>query len=387
MKNSYFKSSLTKNSFLRIFKKFILRIILNLNQKKLVQDIFKSELNINEVIIKESSKPIIDILNINNKSIIKTNIDIKSKINFLKTINERRVDLLTYCLLQFKGLIRYLHFNGVSKDDIRKISHYITYKKKKKGEYLCRMNERTNALLGLLKGKNEIRNFKTFDYTNKFQIEIKDNFPNNIFHQKIPFEFFMSDCEDDGLESSSEESEDESEKNEIEKEDDYKILNSEEERKYLELLSRLTEEDIDNVIDDKIINEKRKKIDFKIKFKKKKKSVIKRKKTIRYNLIKSFKNSQTPNLYNGKKFNKYLLYKFILEFENIENEIFQNECFGESNLISKNNINKSIYCVEDCEYFSLNKEYFDKILAKRFLKSHTNKVRFIANKFLFLKKK
>jgi hypothetical protein len=29
------------------------------------------------------------------------------------------------------------------------------------------MNERTNALLGLLKGKNEIRNFKTFDYTNK----------------------------------------------------------------------------------------------------------------------------------------------------------------------------------------------------------------------------
>lgn len=273
MKNSYFKSSLTKNSFLRIFKKFILRIILNLNQKKLVQDIFKSELNINEVIIKESSKPIIDILNINNKSIIKTNIDIKSKINFLKTINERRVDLLTYCLLQFKGLIRYLHFNGVSKDDIRKISHYITYKKKKKGEYLCRMNERTNALLGLLKGKNEIRNFKTFDYTNKFQIEIKDNFPNNIFHQKIPFEFFMSDCEDDGLESSSEESEDESEKNEIEKEDDYKILNSEEERKYLELLSRLTEEDIDNVIDDKIINEKRKKIDLKIKFKKKKKKV------------------------------------------------------------------------------------------------------------------
>ena len=74
------------------------------------------------------------------------------------------------------------------------------------------------------------------------------------------------------MESSSEESEDESEKNEIEKEDDYKILNSEEERKYLELLSRLTEEDIDNVIDDKIINEKRKKIDLKIKFKKKKKN-------------------------------------------------------------------------------------------------------------------
>ena len=248
------------------------------------------------------------------------------------------------------------------------------------------MNERTNALLGLLKGKNEIRNFKTFDYTNKFQIEIKDNFPNNIFHQKIPFEFFMSDCEDDGLESSSEESEDESEKNEIEKEDDYKILNSEEERKYLELLSRLTEEDIDNVIDDKIINEKRKKIDLKIKFKKKKKIKIKKKKTIKYNIIKRLRNPQTPNLYNGNTFNKYLLYKFILEFENIENEILEGECFGESNLISKNNINKSIYCVEDCDYFLLNKEYFDKILAKRFLKSHSNKVRFIANKFPIFKK-
>ena len=55
------------------------------------------------------------------------------------------------------------------------------------------------------------------------------------------------------------------------KEGDYKLLNSEEERKYLEALSKLTEEDIDNVIDDKIINEKRKKIDLKIKFKKKKK--------------------------------------------------------------------------------------------------------------------
>ncbi len=386
MKNSYSEKTLTKNSFLRVFKKFILRIILYLNQKKLVQDIFKSELNIKEVIIKESSKPIIDILYINNKPNIKTNIDIKSKIKFIKTMNERRVDLITYCLLQFKGLIRYLHFNGVSKDDIRKISHYITYKKKKKGEYLFRMNERTNALFGLLKGKNEIRHFNTFDYTNKFQIEIKDNFPDNKFHQKIPFEYFMSDCEDDGLESSSEESEDESKNKEIEKEDDYKLLNSEEERKYLEALSKLTEEDIDNVIDDKIINEKRKKIDLKIKFKKKKKIKIKKKKTIKYNIIKRLRNPQTPNLYNGNTFNKYLLYKFILEFENIENEILEGECFGESNLISKNNINKSIYCVEDCDYFLLNKEYFDKILAKRFLKSHSNKVRFIANKFPIFKK-
>ena len=62
MKNSYSEKTLTKNSFLRVFKKFILRIILYLNQKKLVQDIFKSELNIKDVIIKESSKPIIDIL-------------------------------------------------------------------------------------------------------------------------------------------------------------------------------------------------------------------------------------------------------------------------------------------------------------------------------------
>ena len=291
MKKPYSKKKFAKNSFLRIFKKFILKIILNLNQKKLVQDIFKSELNIKDVIIKESSKPIIDILYINNKPNIKTNIDIKSKINYRKTINERRVDLLTYCLLQFKGLIRYLHFNGVSKDDIRKLSHYITHKKIKKGEYLCRMNERTNALFGLLRGKNEIRQFNTIDYTNQFQIEIKDNFPINKFHQKIPFEYFMSDCEDDGLESSSDESEDESEKNEIEKEDDYKLLNSEEERKYLEALSKLTEEDIDNVIDDKIINEKRKKIDLKIKFKKKKKTIIKKKKTIRYNLIKAFNNT------------------------------------------------------------------------------------------------
>ena len=130
MKKHYTKTMLNKNLFLRVFKKFLLKIILNLNQQKLVQDIFKSELNIKEVIKKESKKPIIDILYINKKPNKKLNIDIKNKKTIINSINERRIDLLTYCLLQFKGLIRYLHFYGVSKDDIRKMSYYITYKKK-----------------------------------------------------------------------------------------------------------------------------------------------------------------------------------------------------------------------------------------------------------------
>ena len=386
MKKHYTKTMLNKNLFLRVFKKFLLKIILNLNQQKLVQDIFKSELNIKEVIKKESKKPIIDILYINKKPNKKLNIDIKNKKTIINSINERRIDLLTYCLLQFKGLIRYLHFYGVSKDDIRKMSYYITYKKKNKGEYLCRMNERTNALFGLLKGKNEIRIFNTFDYTNEFQIEIKDNFPNNKFIEKIPFEIFMSDCEDDGIESSSEEVEEESEDSEKDEEHDYNILNSEEERKNLEMLSKLTEEEIDRVIDEKIIKEKRKNIDLKIKYKKKIKIKVK-KKAPKNNkkIIKSINNFQTPNIYKEKELNRNLLNKFILEFESIEKEIIQGECFGESNLINKNNINKSIFCVEDCEYFLLNKEYFDKILAKRFIKNHVNKVRFISNKFPIFK--
>ena len=117
MKKGRIRLSLSNNSWIKIFRSYLLKIIKELDQQNLIQILFKSELNINEIIIKESSKPIIDILNLRNHN------KINKELNKSKIIDERNTDLLYYCLLQFKGLNRYLKFHGILKDDIRKIKN------------------------------------------------------------------------------------------------------------------------------------------------------------------------------------------------------------------------------------------------------------------------
>ena len=211
---SKWKKVIKHNSWMKVFKKYLLKVIKTINQKELVRDLFNTELEINDLIIKEASKPIIDIFNFQNKrnSIIKEkNIKVSTK----KLLLERKVEILTFCLLQFKGLIRYLHYHGVGKEDIKKMSNYITHKKVKKGKYIFRNNERSDALYGLIKGKIELRRLDSFDYTNKFKIELmKDNFSSIDFENNIPFENFMSDCEDDGKNESENEEEKEEEEEE-----------------------------------------------------------------------------------------------------------------------------------------------------------------------------
>ena len=370
MKKGRIRLSLSNNSWIKIFRSYLLKIIKELDQQNLIQILFKSESNINEIIIKESSKPIIDILNIRNNN------KINKELNKSKIIDERNTDLLYYCLLQFKGLNRYLKFHGILKDDIRKISNYIINKKKKKGEYIFRTNEKSKYLYGLIKGKNEYRKIKYIDKTSKFKIDMmKDNFKNINFKEEIPFELFMSDCEDDGQDSLIEETE-EKEEEEEEEEKSY----SENEEKKLEFLSKLTEEDIDRKIDNIIIKEKRKKVDLKvkpIKEEKKEYEII--------NIIKAINKHQTPDFYFNKEENKEILEQFIKEFEYIEKEILPGECFGELNLVNKNFMNDPIICIEDSEYFCLERDIFKKLLLKRFNKSHIDKIRFIANKFPIFK--
>ncbi len=370
MKKGRIRLSLSNNSWIKIFRSYLLKIIKEIDQQNLIQILFKSELNINEIIIKESSKPIIDILHLRNHN------KINKELNKSKIIDERNTDLLYYCLLQFKGLNRYLKFHGILKDDIKKISNYIINKKKKKGEYIFRMNEKSKYLYGLIKGKNEYRKIKYIDKTGKFKIDMmKDNFKNINFKEEIPFELFMSDCEDDGQDSLIEENE-EKEEEEEEEEKSY----SENEEKKLEFLSKLTEEDIDRKIDNIIIKEKRKKIDLKvkpIKEEKKECEII--------NIIKAINKHQTPDFYFNKEENNDILEQFIKEFEYTEKEILPGECFGELNLVNKNFMNDPIICIEDSEYFCLERDIFKKLLLKRFNKSHTDKIRFIANKFPIFK--
>ena len=392
---SKWKKVIKHNSWMKVFKKYLLKVIKTINQKELVRDLFNTELEMNDLIIKEASKPIIDIFNFQNKrnSIIKEkNIKVSTK----KLLLERKVEILTFCLLQFKGLIRYLHYHGVGKEDIKKMSNYITHKKVKKGKYIFRNNERSDALYGLIKGKIELRRLDSFDYTNKFKIELmKDNFSSIDFENNIPFENFMSDCEDDGKnESENEEEKEEEEEEEEEYNNKYNNYNNKYNNKYNnyyinyshqnnkdenelnESFKFINEEDLDYQIDKKIYLEKKKEIDLSIKYKEEKE-----KKNEIINIIKAIKKHQTPKT----PFSKETLDKFIREFEYIENILYQGECFGELNLVNKNFLNSPIYCIEDSDFFILEREFFNKILLKSFIKSHKNKIRFIADKFPLFK--
>ena len=392
---SKWKKVIKHNSWMKVFKKYLLKVIKTINQKELVRDLFNTELEMNDLIIKEASKPIIDIFNFQNKrnSIIKEkNIKVSTK----KLLLERKVEILTFCLLQFKGLIRYLHYHGVGKEDIKKMSNYITHKKVKKGKYIFRNNERSDALYGLIKGKIELRRLDSFDYTNKFKIELmKDNFSSIDFENNIPFENFMSDCEDDGKnESENEEEKEEEEEEEEEYNNKYNNYNNKYNNKYNnyyinyshqnnkdenelnESFKFINEEDLDYQIDKKIYLERKKEIDLSIKYKEEKE-----KKNEIINIIKAIKKHQTPKT----PFSKETLDKFIREFEYIENILYQGECFGELNLVNKNFLNSPIYCIEDSDFFILEREFFNKILLKSFIKSHKNKIRFIADKFPLFK--
>ncbi len=394
---SKWKKVIKHNSWMQVFKKYLLKVIKTINQKELVRDLFNTELEINDLIIKEASKPIIDIYNFQNKrnSIIKEkNIKVSKK----KLLVERKIEILTFCLLQFKGLIRYLHYHGVGKEDIKKMSNYITYKKVKKGKYIFRNNERSDALYGLIKGKIELRRLDSFDYTNKFKIELmRDNFSSIDFENNIPFENFMSDCEDDGKnESENEEEKEEKEEEEEEEEynnkynnynnkynnkynnyyNNYTHQNNKDENELNESFKFINEEDLDYQIDKKIYLERKKEIDLSIKYKEEKE-----KKNEIINIIKAIKKHQTPKT----PFSKETLDKFIREFEYIENILCQGECFGELNLLNKNFLNSPIYCIEDSDFFILEREFFNKILLKSFIKSHKNKIRFIADKFPLFK--
>ena len=392
---SKWKKVIKHNSWMKVFKKYLLKVIKTINQKELVRDLFNTELEMNDLIIKEASKPIIDIFNFQNKrnSIIKEkNIKVSTK----KLLLERKIEILTFCLLQFKGLIRYLHYHGVGKEDIKKMSNYITHKKVKKGKYIFRNNERSDALYGLIKGKIELRRLDSFDYTNKFKIELmKDNFSSIDFENNIPFENFMSDCEDDGKnESENEEEKEEEEEEEEEYNNKYNNYNNKYNNKYNnyyinyshqnnkdenelnESFKFINEEDLDYQIDKKIYLERKKEIDLSIKYKEEKE-----KKNEIINIIKAIKKHQTPKT----PFSKETLDKFIREFEYIENILYQGECFGELNLVNKNFLNSPIYCIEDSDFFILEREFFNKILLKSFIKSHKNKIRFIADKFPLFK--
>lgn len=393
------------------------------NEAKLEREILLGNLKYNEILINETSKPIEKLKkNYFREKLIKSN---ENSNNF------RNSNLIHLILLKFNGLKRYMLFQEINENDIREISRYIKHEFYKKGSYIFRQNETSTALYGIISGKTEVRLVKSKDLTKTFYMDMikgenLEEFQQNNDRDNVPFEYFMSDCEvedetkvDKKKESSDEDEEDKkkyikiikSKRNQFlnEKKDDinldkkiYKegeILHTHrgsimiaenelkrrelEEKKRLERLQNLKEEQIDDMIENQIYNKKKiliqKNINKIIKisklFKEKKKS-----KTIK--IIKAIKKHQTPDNLD----NEEILSKFISEFEIKRLNITEGMCFGEWGLVYNIPRTTSIYCVEDTHVFLLEKRYFDKHLIKKFYAGDMKKIKFIYDRLPALRK-
>ena len=148
-------------------------------------------------------------------------------------------------------------------------------------------------------------------------------------------------------------------------------------------LSKLTEEQIDDIIDEKIFTTKRKSITKISILKRMKDETEKKIKPKVKKIIKSITKNQTPNDLDS---NITTLHNFILDFEEENLIIKQGMCFGEWGCVYNIPRTSSIYCLEDTNIFYLEKKYFDKLLYPKFSAADIKKVHFILNKFPFLKK-
>ena len=377
---SIWKKLLKTNNAFKIFAKWIFIITKQVDEKHIMYDILKENLNYDDILINEASKPI-----------IQYDIKIKTKQTNFKKELERKTELIYMSLLKFKGLLKYINFQGLSSDDIRKISYYIKHAQYKKGEYIFRQFDKSDALYGVIRGKVVIREIVWTDLYKKFRIDSLTGANDDEFHclDTVPINNFLSDCEEEyeedeneyNLNNSNEENdEDKSENinNNITNNEQLEIktnknnnLNNSKSFENDEPINELNDSELDKKeIEQNILNS-----NIQTTTENKKKKLIKK-------IVKAIPFHQTPDgpLINDK------LYDFIKNFEIEKFALSDGMCFGEWGLIYDIRRTTSIYALEDTDLFYLEKEPFNKILIQKFLKSDNDKVNFIMNRITLFKK-
>ena len=434
-----------KKKGVKLFAMFVLSKLREYEEVELQKRFLLGDYDYNEILIRESSKPIykhkltFDLVANKKQSEI--------LLFSCNNSNERNVNLIYLTLLKFNGLIKYMNFQDLLNDDIRKISCFIKHKYMSKGQYLFRQYDRSDAMYGVITGKVGIRLVSPIDYTKKFHSSItKGDFDNEDSLQNIPEEYFMSD-----LEEENEDSDDDEYKVEIEEEDSIdeknhilkdhiskrleikdkdtnenrnEIINKmkKEDEQILKTISEIskeinltspnteksshkkghrgrlsTEDYLDSIIDFAITVEEKKKSRRSINneilqlLKNKNRNKIKNKLKDsnlklnikkEYKIIKAIQKHQTPdNILSNEE-----LSKFILDFEIERAQLSEGMCFGEWGILYNIPRTTSIYCNTDTNLFYLNKKYFDRILSKKFTESDMKKIKFILARIPALKK-
>ena len=366
----------TKNlKVARILTEFVLTKYREMNEKQLENEIFQMEKDEEELLIEEISKKITNHMPIQtNKEgkINKRRNTILFDKNDLKSKKIRNVEAIYLTLLKFKGLKRYMNYQGLCAQDIRNISCYIKHQFYPKGSYIVRQYDKSTALYGIINGSCEVREIETFEKTKNIALKISndngedDEEMEKIF-KKIPYDYFLSDNESDNDDNDND--------NDNNDDNDYK----ENERNYVYgkykeafIIRRKIKKRLKTVKNISPLKD--------IKMHKKNSNLLKNKRNSIFNNI-GIVEHQTPEKIEGS-----ILEYFKLDFEEKRVTLKKGMCVGEWGIVYNIPRTTSIYCPEDTHIFYLEKKYFNKILLNKFLEGDMKKVQFILDRIPIFKK-
>ena len=126
-----------------------------------------SEINYNydHILIQETSKPIIQNFKKRKKSLCINTPIIRDK-------NQRNINHIIISLANFKGFVKYIKYQNLSKEDLRKTAEVLQHEFYRKGSYIFRENDKSDAFYGVISGKVSIRKSSYVDLTQRFHDEI-----------------------------------------------------------------------------------------------------------------------------------------------------------------------------------------------------------------------
>jgi len=422
------KSDITRNKALNLLYTFFMNKVSEYDTKQLLFELSLGRMDYKELLIREIKK---DIRPINGPAPIMLN----RRNNLFKQRKQnlddmRNIDLITYIFSNIKGFLEYQYVRRLTHDDIKNMARFIKYEFHPQGSYIFRQGDKSNKFYGLINGEiqlietkfsDKLRHLKEFmlkmDERDRISEEDKIFFLNQNFKNKIN-------------QKSNKNNVDKKKQRQIEEDEisiktkSYfvsKINNNQDENFFMNFDDFSTSSLSDNfnininTYDSKKFLRKNKSFhlnrnNIKEKEKENKDNLMSDNNEI--NVNKDIRRYSCNNLdekelaakYAYKSMKKHIKEKkkkkeIILTEEEKQNIDFLNKnlmhfgriisdchCFGEQEMCKKKRRTYSVICLKDSHFFSLQKEYFDKYILGKIIRSELLKTNFLLDKLQVIQK-
>ena len=435
--NKIKKHVVMRNKAFHLLYTFFMNKVSEYDTKQLLQELSLGRLNYKEILIREIKKDVRP----SNESTSRVYGRRNNLITRKPTIKEelRNIDLITYIFLNIKGFLEYQYIRRLTHDDIKNMARFIRYEFYPKDTYIFRQGEKCDKFYGVIDGNVQIVEAK---YTDKFRA-LKELMIKIDEREKITEEdkiFFLSGKNY----KEEEENEESNNNNILNFFYDNNNTKTNSNNKYIDddisiktkeyFMSKENDEEIKNEIfsDDNnstnsldenfFINNNNyfKNRNYSYNFTRNKICRIRyyKMKSIS-RIVQKYNTSKLTmrNSYNKKKHSENhlttkgivskLVYKALKKYRKIKKEnkliiindieknnvdflsknlmsygkiLTEGSCFGDQEMSKKKKRNYSLLCLTDCHIFSLKKDYFDKYMLSKIIRSEMLKTNFILDK-------